>query len=218
MATNLLPSLLKAYDSAGTCLNQSQFSGDDLQLHDVVFCEKTFEKTKNFRSSIFTVVYISKDKKSILIARPKPQIMRKSKYPNATVATPDCHYKKAHLNMEFMSRDVRSLNFICHGDNTELVLFDQEWQPLKMNEFLDDILKDQNYSINITSPVITRRDNLDIKDTIALIECQIQEKALKPEVEIKIPKTKTFAEFEEQPVDYQTKCRRKIQKPKKYGK
>ena len=120
--------------------------------------------------------------------------------------------------MEFISRDVRSLNFICHGDNTRLVLFDQEWQPLKMNEYLDDIHKDQNYSINITSPVITRRDNLDIKDTIALIECQIQEKALKPEIEIKIPKTKTFAEFEEQPVDYQTKPGRKIQKPKKYGK
>ena len=47
LATSLLPSLLKAYDSAGTCLNQSQFSGDDLQLHDVVFCEKTFEKQKN---------------------------------------------------------------------------------------------------------------------------------------------------------------------------
>ena len=118
-----------------------------------------------------------------------------------------------------MSRDVRSLNFICHGDNTELVLFDQEWQPLKMNEFLDDILKDQNYSINITSPVITRRDNLDIQDTIALIERQIQEKALKPEIEVKIPtKKKDFEEFEEQPIDYQTKRGRKIQKSKKYGK
>ena len=120
--------------------------------------------------------------------------------------------------MEFMSRDVRSLDSICHGDNTELVLFDQEWQPLKMNEFLDDILKDQNYSINITSPVITRRANLEIQDTVALIECQIQEKALKPEIEIKIPKTQNFAEFEEQPIDYQTKRGRKIQKPKKYGK
>ena len=92
-----LPSLLRAYDSSGTCLNRSQFSGDDLRLYDVVFCEKTFEKTKNFRSSIFSVVYISQDKKLILIARPKPQIMRKSKYPDSTVATPDCHYKKPIL-------------------------------------------------------------------------------------------------------------------------
>ena len=121
--------------------------------------------------------------------------MRKSKYPNSKVATPDRYYKKAHPNIEFMSKDVRSLSFICHGDNTELVLFDQEWWPLKMNEILDDILKDQNHSINITSPVITRRDNLDIQDTIALIGCQIQEKALKPEIEVKIPKTKDFAEF-----------------------
>ena len=142
LTINILPSLLKAHDSSGTCLNKSQFSGEDLKLYDVVFCEKTFEKTKNFRSSIFSVVYISQDKKSIFITRPKPQIMRKSKYPNSTIATPGCHYKKAHLNMEFMSRDVRSLNFICHGDDTQLVLFDQEWQPLNMNKFLDDILKD----------------------------------------------------------------------------
>ena len=36
-----------------------------------------------------------------------------------------------------------------------------------MDNFLDDILKDLIYSINITSPVITKRDNLDIRDTIA---------------------------------------------------
>ena len=44
-----------------------------------------------------------------------------------------------------------------------------------MDAYLSDILKDKNYSINITSPVITRRDNLDIKDTIALIKRKIQE-------------------------------------------
>ena len=87
-----------------------------------------------------------------------------------------------------------------------------------MDKFLDDILKDQNYSINITAPVITRRDNLDIKDTIALIEHQIQEKVLQPEIKINIPKTKVFAEFEDQPVEYQTKRGRRIQKPGKYGK
>ena len=69
LALNLLPSLLKAHDISGNCLDKSQFSGKDLKLYDVVSCEKTFEKTKNFRSSIFTVVYISKDKKSLLIAR-----------------------------------------------------------------------------------------------------------------------------------------------------
>ena len=49
LASNLLPSLLKAHDSSGNCLNKSQFLGEDLQLYDVVFCEKSFEKTKNFR-------------------------------------------------------------------------------------------------------------------------------------------------------------------------
>ena len=49
-----------------------------------------------------------------------------------------------------------------------------------MDTYLNDILKDQNFSINITAPVITRRDNLDIKDTNALIERQIQEKIFQP--------------------------------------
>ena len=53
-----------------------------------------------------------------------------------------------------------------------------------MDTYLNDILKDQNYSINITAPVITRRDNLDIKDTIALITGQIQEQILQPEIKI----------------------------------
>ena len=59
-----------------------------------------------------------------------------------------------------------------------------------MDKFLDDILKDQNNSINITSPKITRRDNLDIRYTIALLERRIQDAHLKPEIEINIPKKK----------------------------
>ena len=66
-----------------------------------------------------------------------------------------------------------------------------------MYKFLENILKDQNYSINITAPVITRRDNLDIKDTIALIERQIQEKVLQPEIKINLPKARVFSEFED---------------------
>ena len=81
---------------------------------------------------MFSVIYISKDKKSLLIGRPKPQILRKSKYPNRTVSKPDNYYKKANLHLEYISRDVRSLNFICRGDETELVVFDTEWMPLQM--------------------------------------------------------------------------------------
>ena len=125
LASNILPTLLKAHDDAGNSLNKFQHCGEDLQLWDVVFDEKTFEKTKNVRSSLFSVIYISKDKKSLLIGRPKPQILRKSKYPNSKVAEPDRYYTKAHLHLEYISRDIRSLNFICHRDNTDLVIFYQ---------------------------------------------------------------------------------------------
>ena len=46
LASNLLRSLLKAHDSSGTCLNKSQFSGEDLKNFNVVFCEKTFKKPR----------------------------------------------------------------------------------------------------------------------------------------------------------------------------
>ena len=115
----------------------------------------TFEKTKNVWSSLFSVIYISKDKKSLLIGRPKPQILRKSKYPNSTVSKPDNYYKKAHLHLEYVSRDVRSLNFICRGDDTQLAVFDTEWMPLEMESYLEKIMEDQNYCIHIKAPVIT---------------------------------------------------------------
>ena len=75
LATNLLPTLLRAHDDAGNSLNRFQHCGEDLQLWDVVFDEKTFEKTKNVRSCLFNVIYISKDKKSLLIGHPKPEII-----------------------------------------------------------------------------------------------------------------------------------------------
>ena len=215
MATNLLPTLLKAHDDAGNSLNKFQHCGEDLQLWDVVFDEKTFEKTKNVRSSLYSVIYISKDKKSLLIGRPKPHILRKSKYPNATVAKPDNYYKKAHLHLEYVSRDVRSLNFICRGDDTELVVFDTEWMPLQMETYLEKLMEDQSYSIHIKAPVITRRDNIDIKETINLLERQITEKAMRPEVEILIPKQKYFSDIEEKPI--QTRAGRKVKRPERYG-
>ena len=100
---------------------------------------KRLKKNKNVWSSLFSVIYISKDKKSLLIGRPKPQILRKSKYPNSTVSKPDNYYKKAHLHLEYISRDVRSLNFICRGDDTQLVVFDTEWMPLQMESYLEKL-------------------------------------------------------------------------------
>ena len=87
---------------------------------------KLLRKQKNLRSSLYSVIYISKDKESLLIGRPKPEIMSKSKYLDSKVAKPDRYNKSAHLHLEYISRDVRSLNFICYGDSTELVIFDSD--------------------------------------------------------------------------------------------
>ena len=88
----------------------------------VVFDQKTFEKTKNLCSSLFSVIYIPNDKKSLLIARPKPQILHQSKYPDSKVSKPDNYYTKAHLHLEYICRDIHSLNFICHGESTDLAV------------------------------------------------------------------------------------------------
>ena len=73
----------------------------------------------------------------------------------------------------------------------------------------------KNYCINIKAPVISRRDNIDVTDTVALLERQLTEKAMKPEVEILIPKQKYFSDIEEKPV--QTKAGRQVKKPERYG-
>ena len=119
------------------------------------------------------------------------------------------------MHLEYVSRDVRSLNFICRGDETELVVFDTEWMPLEMESYLEKIMEDQNYCIHIKVPVITRRDNIDLKETINLLERQITEKAMRPEVEILIPKQKYFSDIEEKPV--QTRAGRQVKKPERYG-
>ena len=76
-------------------------------------------------------------------------------------------------------------------------------------------MEDQNYCIHIKAPVITRRDNIDLKETIDLLERQITEKAMRPEVEILIPKQKYFSDIEEKPV--QTRAGRKVKRPERYG-
>ena len=43
LASNLLPSLLKAYNESGSQLNRFQFNGDDLRLYDIVFDPKTYK-------------------------------------------------------------------------------------------------------------------------------------------------------------------------------
>ena len=54
LASNLLPTLLKAHDEARNSLNKFQHCGEEIKPYDVVFDEKTFEKTKNL--SLYSVV------------------------------------------------------------------------------------------------------------------------------------------------------------------
>ena len=84
-----------------------------------------------------------------------------------------------------------------------------------METYLEKLMEDQSYSIHIKAPVITRRDNIDIKETINLLERQITEKAMRPEVEILIPKQKYFSDIEEKPI--QTRAGRKVKRPERYG-
>ena len=48
-------------------------------------------------------------------------------------------------------------------------------------------MKDTSYSINIKAPVLSRRDNIDIKDTISLLERQLKEKEMINEIEVLLP-------------------------------
>ena len=90
--------------------------------------------------------------------------------------------------MEYIGRDVCMLNFIYRGSDTGFISFDQDWRPLEMDKFLEEIMDNSSYSIEIKAPVISARDNINIKDTINLLERQLEEQKLKPEIEIKIPK------------------------------
>ena len=76
-------------------------------------------------------------------------------------------------------------------------------------------MENQNYCINITSSVISKRDNIDIKDRTALLERQLTEKAMRPEVEVLIPKQRYFSDIDDKPV--QTRFGRQVRKPERYG-
>ena len=124
-------------------------------------------------------------------------ILSKSIHPNSKVVKPDIEYTRANLHLEFVCRDIRRLNVICHAENTDLAVFDNDWEPLKMEEYIDEIMNNQHYSVEIKAPVISIRDNINLKDTISLIERQLEEQKLKPEMEIILPAQQTFSELQE---------------------
>ena len=214
LASNLLPYLMRAHDKAGNQLNHSQFNGEDLKLYDVVFDAVSWKKSHNIRSSLYTVIYISKDKKSLLIGRPQTQILKESLYPNDKVSRHDKKYTSANLHLEYVSRDIRRLNFICHGENTDLVVFDREWEPLSMQDYLEEIMNNKHYSISVQVSVISQRDNLNIKDTIDLVKRREAEQALDEELEVTLPPQPDMDDIDE-PI--RTKSGRQSRKPDRYG-
>ena len=119
LASNLVPSLLRAHDSSGSELNKIQFDANDLQIYDIVFDQNTYLKTGNLRSSLYSVMYISKDKKSLLIAKRKTHILKKSKYPNSKIAATDNFYTSANLHMEYIGR-----MFKCWTSSVKVVIQD----------------------------------------------------------------------------------------------
>ena len=74
------------------------------------------------------------------------------------------------------------------------------------------------YSIEIKAPVISARDNINIKDTINLLERQLEEQKLKPEIEIMIPKINNFSELieETEKTPVVTRVGRTVKRPERY--
>merc|ERR1712240_664619 len=105
LSVNLLPSLLKCHVKSGNELHKNMFNSKNLQKYDCVFDPETYKKTGNVRASLYTIMYISKDHKSVLIAKPQTHILRKSKYPNLESPTTDRYYKSANLHLKYLCCD-----------------------------------------------------------------------------------------------------------------
>ena len=116
-------------------------------------------------------MYISEDCKCVLIAKPQTHILRKSKYPNSKIATMDRYYTKGNLHLEFMCHDTRHLNFICHGSEaSDFITFDPDWSAMKITKLMDEVMTDDTLALQISTPIISSHDNVDLKSIFQLIE------------------------------------------------
>ena len=85
-----------------------------------------------------------------------------------------------------------------------------------MEEYLDEIMNNQNFS----APVISIRDDINLKDTIDLLERQLEDQKLKPEIEVVLKPQQTFSELKEQQVKefpLKTRVGRILKKTARYG-
>ena len=162
-------------------------------------------------------MYISKDHKSVLIAKPQTHILHKSKYPNSKTSSTDQYYNQANLHLKFMCRDTRHLNFICHGSEaSDFVSFDPEWSPMKMSKLMEEVMTDDTLGIYISTPVISSRDNVDLKSIIQLIENETDKKQpqeIADELELN-QNDQTIIEFPKNP-GVKTRSGRKIVAPER---
>ena len=175
------------------------------------------KKTGNLRASLYTVMYVSKDHKSVLIAKLQTHILRKSKYSNSKTSSTDRYYNQANLHLKYMCRDTRHLNFICHGSEaSDFVSFDPEWSPMKTSKLMEDIMTDDTLGIHISTPVISSRDNVDLKSIIQLIENETDKKQpqeIADELELN-QNDQTIIEFPKSP-EVKTRSGRKIVAPER---
>ena len=152
-------------------LHKNMFNSERLKKYDCVFDPDTYTKKGNVRASLYMIMYVSRDHKSVLIAKAQTHILRKSKYPNSESPTTDRYYNQANLHLKYLCHDTRHLNFICQGDDTsEFVSFDPDWSPMRMSELMGNVMTDDTLAIHISSPVISSRNNIDLKHIIKLIE------------------------------------------------
>ena len=158
-------------------MNKFIFNSENLKKFDAIFDPRTYEKYGNLHASLYAVMYISEDRKSVLIAKPQTHILRKSKYLNSKIATTERYYTKANLHLQFMCCDTRHINFICHGSEaTDFVTFDPDWSPMKMTKLMDKVMTDDTLALQISTPVISSRDNVDLKSIFQLIERETKKK------------------------------------------
>ena len=162
-------------------------------------------------------MYISEDHKSVLIAKPQTHILCKSKYPNSKIATTDRYYTKANLHLEFICHDTRHLDFICHSSEaSDFVAFDPDWSPMRMNTLMDEVMTDNTLGLHISTPVISSRNNVDLKSIFKLIEQETKRKQPN-EVVAKMELNHTDQTIIEFPINLElrTKSGRKVIAPKR---
>jgi len=100
-----------------------------------------------------------------------------------------------------MCRDTRHLNFICHSNTaSDFVSFDPDWTPMKMNKLMNNVMTDDNLAIYISTPVISSRDNVDLKSIIELIENEFNKNQQMLEDKLELQnKEQTIIEFPPKP-------------------